>query len=124
VYRSEDYLFGKVVSSIIEKKKITVGSLEMHRDILHASWVSERSLLAQSSQVIGSGTVRSVRSYIHDVYSLCGLDASQYVEETSAKNHHSNTIYLMSDKIMYEYENLLKDTVNDIQGSISKRHNH
>lgn len=122
VYRSDDYLFGKVVSSILEKKKISVGSLEMHRDILHASWVAERTLQSRSSQIIGSGAVRSVRSYIHDVYSLCGLDASLYIEETSKKNSHSCTIYLMLDKIIYEYETLLKDTVNDIQDSASKRH--
>lgn len=123
VYRSQDYLFGKVFHSILNLERIELGNLDMRRDILHAKWVAEVSSQALTSQIVGSGTCFSVRKYIHDVYSRCGLDPQQYIVESDQMNRHANTLYLKSSKILYSYEKLMGDTIDDIQGTSSKRHN-
>lgn len=122
VHRSEDYLFGRIFSSVINRKRVEVGSLDMKRDILHASWVAEQSVLAEKDTIIGSGTFHDVRKFVKDVYLGCGMDPEEFLVENGSPNRHNRILYLRSDKILYKYETLLKDTINDIKNITRQRH--
>lgn len=122
-FRSEDYLFGKVVSSILNRKKIEVVNLDMKRDILHAKYVADQSVKSNGNAIIGSGTFCNVRTFIKDLYVGCGLNMHDFLIENQEPNRHSKLLYLQSEKILYSYENLLKDTIDDIQSTAGQRHN-
>ena len=122
IYRSEDYLFGKIFSSVRERKIVEVGNLDMKRDILHAKWVAEQSLLAKEDRIIGSGTYYDVRKFVRDVYAGCGLDPDKLLVENGEPNRHNRVLYLGSEKILYNYETLLRDTINDIENTARQRH--
>lgn len=123
VYRSEDYLFGKIFSSIKERKTVEVGNLDIKRDILHANWVAKQSLIAKKAKIIGSGTFHDVRKFIRDVYTGCGLNPDDLLIENGDPNRHNRVLYLGSKKILYDYETLLKDTIDDIENTTRQRHN-
>lgn len=121
-YRSEDYLFGKVVSSILNRKKIEVGNLDMKRDLLHAKWVASQTLKLEGNSIIGSGTFRDVRKFIRDVYEGCDLNPDEFLVENGEPSRHGNILYMKSEEVLYSYENLLKDTIDDIKNTSRKRH--
>ncbi len=121
-YRSQDYLFGKIFASVMERKRVEVGNLEMKRDILHASWVAEQSLHTNEDRIVGSGTFHDVRRFVRDVYKSCGIDPDEFLVENGEPNRHNRILYLKSDKILYTYETLLKDTINDIENTSRQRH--
>ena len=52
-FRSETFLFGKIFDSIINRKKIEIGSTYYYRDILHAKYVA--SLLRTSIALVLNG---------------------------------------------------------------------
>lgn len=117
VHRSEDYLFGKVFASVLNERKIKVGNLDIVRDLLHASWVANRSIIADCSQIIGSGTYFNVRQYIRDVYQGCGLSPDDLLEETSEFATQKKLFYLKTDEVLYDYAQLLRDTIHDIRNT-------
>lgn len=122
-YRSQDYLFGKIFASVVQRKRVEVGNLDMKRDILHASWVANQSLRANEDRIIGSGTFHDVRKFVRDVYAGCGVDPDEFLIENGEPNRHNRILYLKSDKLLYTYETLLKDTINDIENTSCQKHN-
>ncbi len=56
IYRTKDFLFGKIFDSIINKQKITIGNTYFNRDIIHPEFVVNKSLLSNKHELIGSGT--------------------------------------------------------------------
>jgi len=118
-YRSSDYLFGKIFSSIQRRERVQVGNLDQNRDILHASWVAKQSLGADSHRIIGSGSFINVKNYVIDLYNHFGLSFNELVSEDADFLIQKKPIYLESDKVMYTYSELLKDTVDDLQNTSS-----
>lgn len=122
VYRGEYFLFGKIFDSIINHKKINVGSLNFYRDMVHAKFLVKKSIEQNNDCVVGAGRLFYVRDFIKDLYKLNELDFDYFVtEETCAPCKQK---LIMADvKLEYSYDNLLFDTINDIKenGDIWKR---
>lgn len=125
-YRSTEFLFGKIFDSIINKKKIEIGDTYFYRDIIHPKYVVEESTSSNEHKIIGSGRLTFVNDFIRDLYKSFNLEIEDYVtEEIGNYNEYNkrNEYYLNSKICKYSYEDLLRDTVNDINLKINVNNN-
>lgn len=121
IYRSQYFLFGKIFNSIIEKKKIEIGSLDFYRDMVHAKFVIEKSIQQNQDTMIGSGKLFNVREFIKDLYRLNNLDFSYFVQENKITVPVGKEKLIMADVPWdYSYKNLLSDTQDDLKQAMEK----
>ena len=121
IYRSQNFLFGKIFNSIINKTKIEIGNTYFNRDIIHPKCVVDKSITTENNLIVGSGRLVFVNDFIRDLYSNFNMDYDDYVSEKfDYYNEYEtrNEYYLKSKKYLYSYNNLLKETINDIKNKI------
>lgn len=118
IHRNEYFLFGKIFKSILNKEKITVGSLNFYRDMVHARFVVEKSIEAKSDIMMGAGRLFHVGDFIKDLYKINDLDAANYIKV----NTFMDVLKPGTDKFImakvpweYSYEDLLFDTQEDLR---------
>ena len=117
IYRSNDFLFGKIFDSIVNNKVIEIGDTYYYRDIIHPKYVVESSISADRHMLIGSGRLTFVNDFIRDLYNYYGMDYNEYVIENYGRfsEYEKRKEYYLRDRINhYPYVDLLKDTVMDI----------
>ncbi len=114
VKRSEYFLMGKVFKSILNKEKIQVRNIDFDRDMVHASFVVEKSIAATTDCLVGSGELFNVREFIENLYVLNDMDFYEFVEEVGE--------WIPPDKQItadvswkYTYNDLLRATCRDIE---------
>jgi hypothetical protein len=114
-YRKSNFLFSKIFDSIINKKEIEIGDTYFYRDLIHPKYVVKRSLEAKKDEIIGSGRLTFVNDFIRELYIKSGLNYNDYVTENFNQKSLSKKkiLYLRSKEI--KYDNLLKDTLEDIK---------
>jgi nucleoside-diphosphate-sugar epimerase len=118
VYRSQNFLFGKIFDSIINKKVVEIGDTYFYRDIVHPKSIVDESITVNSHKLIGSGRKVYVNDFIRDLYKHFDLKYEDYVVEDCDKfNEYSkkNEYYLKSNICTYTYKQLLEDTIQDIK---------
>jgi nucleoside-diphosphate-sugar epimerase len=117
-YRSEDFLFGKIFNSIINEVKIEIGDTYFYRDLIHPNFVVSKILEKKGHQVIGSGRLTFVNDFIRDLYEAFGLKYEEFVFEKMDRyiEHEKRyEYYYKSKERLYSYEQLLTDTINEIE---------
>jgi nucleoside-diphosphate-sugar epimerase len=117
IYRTENFLFGKIFDSIINKKEILIGDTYFYRDIIHPKFVVEESIKHNEHKIVGSGRLTFVNDFIRDLYSKFNLSYNDYVKEKTdqyVEYDKRNEYYLKSNKCLYSYNELLDDTKKDI----------
>ena len=120
-YRTDNFLFGKVFNSLINKTVIEIGDTYFYRDIVHPSFVVQRSINATGHEIIGSGRLIFVNDLIRDLYKHYNMDYNKYVIENIGKFNEyekKKEYYLNSQRLLYTYKQLLKDTIKDINKNI------
>lgn len=120
-YRSENFLFGKIFKSIIEKTKIEIGDTYFYRDLVHPKYMISQSIICENHQIIGSGRLTFVNDFIKDIYNEFNLNYLDYV--TECKNNFkeynkNNEYYLKSELCLYSYNELRRDTIEDLNSKI------
>ena len=112
--RKKGFLFYKIFESILKKKKITVGDLDIDRDIIHAKYLAQKSLSCKNDSIIGSGYTTNIREFVITLYSEFGLNYFNYVEEVIKLQspHKNNSFWLETSE---KYFDLLKDTIDDMK---------
>jgi len=115
IYRKGDFLFSKVFDSIINKKNITIGNTYFYRDMVHAKYVAEKSILATDHEIVGSGRLTFVNDFIRLLYQSFDMDFDNYVTEVLCENDQ-NIFYLDSKDL--KYDTLLIDTVEELRRSV------
>ena len=113
-YRGKSFLFGKIYDSIMNKKKIQIGSTYFYREILHAKYVARQAESAMNSQIIGSGRLVFINDYIKDLYEHAGLSYYDLVRETEDNWRPEYTFWFNSNNCLYPYDKLLKDSLEGI----------
>lgn len=124
IYRTQDFLFGKIFYSIINKVKIKIGDTYFYRDMIHPKHVVEESIHTNSNTIVGSGRLVFVNDFIRDIYSSFNMRYDDYIiEEFNHFNEYEkrNEYYLKTKKYLYHYNNLLTETLNDIKNEIIKK---
>jgi len=118
-YRRPEFLFGKIFDSIMNKKKIEIGDTYFYRDLVHTKYVVERSIKATKDEMVGSGCLFLVNDYIRELYKAFDMKYEDYVTENLVtKAVHSDKEYYSKQDVLYTFEMLLEDTVNDIKQRI------
>jgi len=115
--RGPNFLFGKIFDSIINEKKISIGDINFYRDIIHPKFVVNSSLDCVSHKIVGSGRLVFVRDFVEVLYSHYGLSMSKLVTiETNRYLEYNKRkeYYLKSENCLYSYDELINDTINDI----------
>jgi len=113
----QDYLFCKIFDSIINKRKIIIGNTKFYRDITHPKFVIRESLKADKHKIIGSGRLIFIYDFIKDLYKNFDMKYEDFVEEEKdIYKKDRNIFYLKSDECLYQYHELLNDTILDIYG--------
>jgi hypothetical protein len=121
-YRNNDFLFGKIFNSIINKTPIEIGDTYFYRDLIHPSLVVKESIVSNSHKIIGSGRLTYVNDFIRDLYKNYDLDYESLVTENKNKFNEydrKKEYYLKSNICQYSYSELLKDTINDINNKLN-----
>jgi len=115
IYRKTGFLFSKIFDSIINNKKIIIGNTYFYRELLHPKFIVEKSILADSDEIIGSGRVIFVNDFIRNLYSNFSMSYDEYVTEDFKESitANENIFYLKSKKVLYN--NLINDTVRELE---------
>lgn len=114
--RTKEFLFGKIFQSILLKKRIEIGNTNFKRDILHPRFLTHRILEMKTHEIIGSGRLTHIRSFIDDIYKFFNMDSCEWITESSEYfNQKEITEYYANSKKIQSYESLLKETVDDLK---------
>ena len=110
-------MFSKIFSSIQNKEKITIGDTYFYRDLIHPKFLVEQSLSAKKDLLVGSGRLTFVNDFIRDLYQHSGLEYDQFVNEdqSCSLSTKRNIYYLKSKEVLYSYQQLLTDTLDDLK---------
>jgi GDP-D-mannose dehydratase len=115
IHRSEDFLFGKVIQSIINKKKISIGNTDFYRDISHARWIAERSLESNCDMIIGSGCLTHVNRFIRSLYKEANLDYDEFVTEIPGQfSFIKQTEFYTKQATIYTTEQMIVDYTKEL----------
>jgi len=115
-YRKGGFLFGKIFDSIINKKKIEIGNTDFYRDLIHPSYVIERSIIAKNDELIGSGNLININKFIKDLYKEMNMNYEDYVTENSINNLLvKRKDFYFDTNVLYPYDLLLIKTIEDIK---------
>jgi len=115
IYRKKGFLFSKILDSIINEKKITIGNTYFYRELLHPKFVVEQSIKSISDNIIGSGRLIFVNDFIRSLYSHFNMSYEDFVTEDYKENITSEEriFYLKSKQVLYN--NLYIDTIDEIE---------
>ena len=115
--RGENFLFGKVFNSIIERRKIEVGDIDFSRELMHARHVADSITTSVKNDIIGRGEVTNVKSFITELYELNGMDIEDYVKiKKSSYDNKKKINWKLVDVVDYTYKTLIDDYNWDING--------
>jgi len=123
IIRNDNFLFGKIFNSIINKTNIEIGDTYFYRDLIHPIYVVNQSINSTSHKLVGSGRLTFVNDFIRDLYKHYDLSYESLVTEHKDKfNEYERRkeYYLKSEVSQYDYSQLLNDTINDINIKIKK----
>jgi hypothetical protein len=124
IIRNNNFLFGKIFNSIINESKIEIGDTYFYRDLIHPNHVVNKSIIATTHKIIGSGRLTFVNDFIRDLYKYYDLSYEYFVSENKNKfNEYEKRkeYYLKSKTNQYCYKQLLQDTINDINLKIKNK---
>jgi hypothetical protein len=115
-YRSSYFLFGKVIDSIINKKVIELGDTYYYRELIHPSFVVNKSLNQKTDEIIGTGQLIFINDFIKKLYNAFDMKYDQFVNEniTTHSIYRKNIFYCKSRETHSE-ESLFKLMVKEIE---------
>jgi GDP-D-mannose dehydratase len=114
-FRNENFLFGKIFKSIINKEKIEIGDTYFYRDLLHTSYVAKVCQNLTNDKIIGSGRMFFVNDFIRDLYKESGLMYEDFVKEKLYSfNHIPKNEYYLKNSSNYSYLDLINDTLKEM----------
>lgn len=112
-YRNKGFVFGKIIDALINKKQITVGNLNINRDIIHPKLVIESIKNIKSDIIVGSGVLVNIKNFCIELFNHYNTSYYDFILENvdEYSRHQGKNFYLNTDKL---YTNLLYDTIFDI----------
>ena len=116
-YRKAGFLFSKIFDSLINKTTIEIGDTYFYRDLIHPEYVVSRSMKAYEDEMVGLGRLVFVNDFIRDLYASQDMEYEKYVKEDLTKSFTGprNIFYADDRRPLYNYDNLLNATIDDIR---------
>jgi nucleoside-diphosphate-sugar epimerase len=115
-FRKNGFLFSKIFDCIINKKKISVGNLDLLRDIIHPSIIVNNSIDISDDIMIGSGQLINIKNFVSDLMRLSNMEYCDYIIEEKEKNFNKRNNYYSKNSYS-NYNDLLNLTNYDIQNN-------
>jgi nucleoside-diphosphate-sugar epimerase len=115
IYRKGDYLFAKIISSLLNNKKIKIGDINFKRDILHPKFIVNGSLYATKSKIIGSGQLINIRNFVIELYDSMGMNFNDYVKENINNNLSTKRKTFYTDSSKINIQKIIDITVDEIK---------
>jgi nucleoside-diphosphate-sugar epimerase len=113
-YRKDGFLFAKIFDSLINKKKVEVGNINIFRDLIHPKLITEQVKSIENDVIVGSGILTNIKDFTYSLFSHFGLDASDFIiEKLNIKSPHADNFFWSDTEKVYT--NLLQDTIIDIE---------
>ena len=118
-YRKQGFLFAKIFESLINKKKIEVGNINIFRDIIHPKLIIDSITNIESDQIVGSGVLTNIRDFTSDLFKNFGMDYKDFIiENSNSPSPHAQKCFWYDTNELYT--NLLEDTIIDIEKMYKK----
>lgn len=113
-YRKQGFLFAKIFDSLINKKKIEVGNINIFRDIIHPKLIVNSIKNINYDTIVGSGVLTNIRDFTSDLFENFNMNYKDYIIENSnsPSPHAQKCFWYDTDEL---YTNLLEDTIIDIE---------
>lgn len=119
IHRGEQYLFGKVFKSIINREPVTIGDVYYYRELLHPKMVVDASIDVEAGidEIVGSGRTTFVKDFIELLYTCYGLSYNDLVtEQTSQESiYRKNIFYSAVRNEKYDVDRLIDLTLKDLE---------
>ena len=117
--RKQGFLFAKIFESLINKKKIEVGNINIFRDIIHPKLIIDSIKNIESDQIVGSGVLTNIRDFTSDLFKNFGMDYKDFIiENSNSPSPHAQKCFWHDTNELYT--NLLEDTIIDIEKMYKK----
>lgn len=114
-HRKPGFLFSKIFDSLINNKKIEIGDTYFYRDLVHPSYVVERSILCENDELVGSGRLTHVNDFIRSLYSGMDMNYDEYVTENLDCNLKVKRKTFWEESNICKYEKIIGDTIDEIK---------
>jgi nucleoside-diphosphate-sugar epimerase len=114
-FRKEGFLFYKIFDSILHDKKITIGDINMFRDIVHPQIIVNESINTNDDKLVGTGELINIKKYVEDIFTSKNMIFDDYVI-CNTSNNLTNVRKEYYSKVKYScYNELLTLTLKDIK---------
>ena len=118
-YRMPPFLFGKVINSIVERKKIILGDTYCYRELLHPSFIVNKSLNLNNDQIIGTGKLVFINDFIRSLYSAFDMNYEEYVQEDLQQHSiYRKNIFYNNTRCSLSEQNLKQILIDEIKEMI------
>jgi len=118
-YRMPPFLFGKVINSIVERKKIILGDTYYYRELLHPSFIVNESLKQNNDQIIGTGKLVFINDFIRSLYFAFGMNYNEYVQEDLQQHSiYRKNIFYNDTRCSFSEQDLKQIMIDEIKEMI------
>lgn len=118
-YRMPPFLFGKIINSIIERKKIELGDTYYYRELLHPSFIVNESLNQECDKIIGTGKLIFINDFIRSLYAAFDMNYDEYVQEDLQQHSiYRKNIFYSDIKCSFSEQDLKQVMINEIKEMI------
>lgn len=107
-HRDPNYLWGKIIYSLTERKVVEVDCIDFSRDMIHPTSLASEIIKTEKHRIIGSGYLHNIRSLALDLFTLKNLDMDQYIKVRY--NKCEDKAYYNMEKIS-NYQDIKKRTL-------------
>jgi nucleoside-diphosphate-sugar epimerase len=120
-YRMPPFLFGKIINSIAEQKKIILGDTYYYRELLHPSFIVNESLKQDNDQIIGTGKLIFINDFIRSLYAAFNMNYDEYVQEDLQQHSiYRKNIFYNNSRCSFSENDLRQITINEIKEIINE----
>jgi len=124
-YRLPPFLFGKVINSIAERKKIVLGDTYYYRELLHPSFIVNESLKQNNHQIIGTGKLIFINDFIRSLYAFFDMNYDEYVQEDLQQHSiYRKNIFYNNTRCAFLEQDLKNILINEIKEIINENSKH
>lgn len=120
-HRMPPFLFGKIINSIAERKKIVLGDTYYYRELLHPSFIVNETLNQECDKIIGTGKLIFINDFIRSLYAAFDMNYNEYVQEDLQQHSiYRKNIFYNSSRCSFSEDNLKQITINEIKEIINE----
>ena len=115
IHRKGGFLFSKIFNSLSNKEKIEIGDTYFERDILHPRVITQQSITATESIIVGSGQLININSFIRRLYESMNMDYDTYVTENIDNNLSTKRKTFFTDSSKIDIQKIIDYTIDEIK---------